>query len=300
MNNDLINQWDERELEYTKWTQYRFPNNIIIETCCALGEEVEFHKGYSKSYFIDDDVDDIIQPDSIEKTRRWVEEQIYNDCRKSDWKAKDIFRILAWKTGKINYNKTGETGPIIEYDKNWKESDKEDCFVSLQIPYQRKVEWNEFEPIAKEIKDIKKNYCKSKDVQSAWSELLNLSNDSTYKELMRGIGTVYLITLLHFITNNEYPIFDRFAMASLVAWKLKCVEKDRIVITDETIVRGCSLPSKDTKAAQNILKKGIYSDYIELLKEFCKTYYNNEDEWKTNRDVDRALWVHGHFFNVIE
>ena len=103
--NDYINHWDEREMKHTVWHQYRFPNNIIIEICGGLGVEVEFHKEYCKSYFIDDDVEDIIQPEGIEKTRKWVEEKIYIDCKNSDWKAEDIFRILAWKTGKINYKK---------------------------------------------------------------------------------------------------------------------------------------------------------------------------------------------------
>ena len=299
---DYINQWEATKIKHTVWNQYRFPDNIIVEICSdELGREVKFDTRYHKSYFKDEDVEDIIQPEGIEKTRRWVEKKIYEDCKKKDWKAVDIFRILAWKTGKINYNKVPKNEPkdIFDfYDKNWEESGKDDCFISFQIPYQQKVEWSEFEPVAKEIIDIRRIYCKNKDAQEAWKKLLALSNDEKYKNIMRGIGTVYLITLFHFITDCEYPIFDRFALASLVAWKLKNVGKDNVKITDETIVRGCSLPSKDTAAAQNILNSGIYKDYIYLLKEFCKEKYDNENEWKNNRDVDRALWVFGHFFNV--
>ncbi len=55
---------------------------------------------------------------------------------------------------------------------------------------------------------------------------------------------------------------------------------------------------KKQKQQKNLLSSGIYFDYISLLNEFCKENYNNEEEWKTNRDVDRALWVFGHFFEV--
>ena len=156
---DYINQWEATEIKHTVWNQYRFPDNIVIETSSELGTEVKFDTRYHKSYFKDEAVEDIIQPEGIEKTRRWVEEKIYEDCKKEDWKSVDIFRILAWKTGKINYNKVPKNEPkgIFDfYDKNWEESEKDDCFVSFQIPYQQKVEWNKFEPVSKKIKDIRR------------------------------------------------------------------------------------------------------------------------------------------------
>ncbi len=98
-----------------------------------------------------------------------------------------------------------------------------------------------------------KGYCLDKGdqfaVQSAWNRLLDLANDKRYKEIMKGIASVYLVTLLHFITDGEYPIYDRFAMASLAVWKLKKIYSE-LTVTDETIIRGCSLPSKETKAAK--------------------------------------------------
>ena len=292
-------------MEHTEWKQYLFPHNIIIEICDKLGKEVNIENiiDYHILYFMGEGSTNLNQPKDLNKSLRWVEDKIYKDCEGEDWKAEYIFRILAWKTGKIDYSRTPEiykNGTKIEYYKNWVEN--EERFDSFQIPNQSVVEWKDFESIANQIIKIRANYSKSKkevqDAQKAWQELLVLANNQDNKA-MRGIGTVYLITLLHFITDNEYPIFDRFAMASLVAWKLKSIEKNKVKITDKTIVRGCSLPSKNTKAAQNILKTGIYTDYIKLLKEFCKEYCNNEDEWKTNRNVDRSLWVFGHFFNVI-
>ena len=293
-------------MKSTIWKKYEsdgndgFPKDITVEICEELGDKVDFDKEYSQFYFIPkeeavpiivkgDDGRKLEEPKGVKKSREWVENKIYEVCEKQKWEAVDIFRILAWKTGKINHPDSKDTNPTIQYYENWKEGEK------LQIPYQIVVEWDKFEPIYGGIKDIRKKYCESKDCNSAWKSIWKLANDDKNKDTMRGIGTVYLITLLHFITDGELPIYDRFAMASLAIWKLKR-EKTELNITDESVIRGCKLPSK--KEAENILDSGIYVDYKRLLKEFCKANYGNEYEWKKNRDVDRALWVFGHFFEV--
>lgn len=300
----------------TTWRKYEsdgddgFPKGLTVDVCEALGEIVEFDKKYSEFYFIPKEDDTPITvigdsgkklnpPSDLKKSCKWVEERIYKDCKKQDWIPVDILRILAWKTGKINHSESMKTEPNIIYYGNWVEGKEDDKFVSLQIPYQNVVKWIEFAPIVRGLMDIRKEYCDNKNPQSAWNYILSLANDDKNKNAMRGIGTVYLITLLHFITDGEVPIYDRFVMASLAIWKLKNDQKG-LCITDKSVICGCKLPSKDTKAAINILESGIYSDYIHLLKEFCKVNYGNENEWKTNRDVDRALWVFGHYFEVDE
>ena len=300
----------------TIWGKYEsdgkdgFPNGLVVEVevCKAVGEIVEFDKKYSEFYFIPKEEDTPITvigdngkklnpPKDLTKSCKWVEEKIYNDCQKQDWVPVDILRILAWKTGKINHSESVKTEPSIKYDANWVEGKEDSKFVSLQIPYQNVVKWSELAPIVCGLIEIRKEYCNSKNAQSAWNSILDLAHNHENKVAMRGIGTVYLITLLHFITGGEFPIYDRFAMASLAIWKLK-TDKKELSITDKSVIRGCKLPSKDTKAAKKILESGIYADYIRLLKEFCKINYDNENEWKTNRDVDRALWVFGHYFTV--
>ena len=51
--------------------------------------------------------------------------------------------------------------------------------------------------------------------------------------------------------------------------------------------------------AVDILDEGIYMEYMNMLGDFCVEEYGGRDAWKKNRDVDRALWVYGHFFTVI-
>ena len=153
-----------------------------------------------------------------------------------------------------------------------------------------------FKKVLDGINNIREIYYKDKNINTAWLNLLDLadSKDSDIKKAMRGIGTVYLLTLLYFITGGATPIYDRFAMAALLVWKLR----DSITIPENSIIRVEALPDKKDDKVRNILKEGLYSKYIELLSDFCGMVYGDKDKWKDDRNVDRALWVYGHFFEV--
>ena len=117
-----------------------------------------------------------------------------------------------------------------------------------------------------------------------------------------GIGFVYAITLLFFISNGKFPIYDRFAHKALLA--LYCETDIRIVgegITLPKISDKSKSQIRETRLKSiNTLLKDIYGysqnketiisphAYLPLLKNF--------PDYQTNRNVDRALWVYGHFF----
>ena len=98
-----------------------------------------------------------------------------------------------------------------------------------------------------------------------------------------GIGTVYMITLLYFIKEGDYPIYDKYAMIAL----------DAIIEEKEpgSYIKYKELPSRKSKAFGNVIE--LYNEkYIEKIeKVFGKEYYNC-------RKFDRALWVYGHLFNT--
>ena len=292
-------------MKETVWKKYEeiegLPKDLYIEICNGLGEEVEFDKNYSEFYFIGGEAVNLVSPKGLNRSCEWVEKKIYEVCERKDLTVNDILRILAWKMGKIDHDVSNDDKrrdkQDIKYYKNWAEEDNEkNIIVSVQFPYQQIVKGNAFKTVAERIGELRKHYSEDHNASVIWEELLKLSDDGN-KASLRGLGTVYLITLLHFITGGEYPIYDRFAMASLAVWQLKSL-KNEVTITKNSVVRGSSLPSKDTKQAKELLSAGIYCNYIKVLKQFCEAYYGNEDEWKTNRDVDRALWVFGHFFEV--
>ena len=77
-----------------------------------------------------------------------------------------------------------------------------------------------------------------------------------------GIGPVYLITLLYFISKGQYPIYDKFAHISL-----KMIEE-----------KDCQFNSL------------IKDNYVTRLRNIFGKAYNDSN-------VDRALWVYSHLFN---
>ena len=107
--------------------------------------------------------------------------------------------------------------------------------------------------------------------------------DSLNRESIDNIGTVYLITLLYFISKAKYPIYDKFAWLALQA--IKREENP----ANNTGIKYKELPSKDSVGFYSLCENE-YADYIcDLERIFGK-------EYQTNRNIDRALWVYGHMY----
>ena len=105
-----------------------------------------------------------------------------------------------------------------------------------------------------------------------------------------GLGSVYLINLLFFLSHGKCPIYDRFAMASLRAYEegLSPVE-----YKGKPPVKVPNLPDKNSKRFETICENGAYAEYIEKLDALGVDY-------KEDRRLDRALWVYGHAFEIEE
>lgn len=95
------------------------------------------------------------------------------------------------------------------------------------------------------------------------------------------IGTVYIITLLYFISKGRYPIYDRFA-----AIPLEAIKQDK---KPGDIIKYKELPSIKDRKFRCLMKNGM-AEYMKRLETFL-----GADYWK-NQDVDRVLWVYGHYF----
>ncbi len=103
-----------------------------------------------------------------------------------------------------------------------------------------------------------------------YEELLYYSKDTQLKN----VGAVYLITILFFLSNREYPIYDFFAHK---AAKALFLGKN----PDEVFVGSAPDKSEINKV------KAMYEEYCYLLNNVFG-YTNIE------RNLDRALWVYGH------
>ena len=99
------------------------------------------------------------------------------------------------------------------------------------------------------------------------------------------IGPVYAITLLYFLSKGDYPIYDKFAH---IAIKMICEGKDfRQLVGEEELKKEIHRDSDKTAE--------IFNEYQAKYVERIKSVF--QDEYKINRDIDRALWVYGHLFN---
>lgn len=110
------------------------------------------------------------------------------------------------------------------------------------------------------------------------TELNNLSQRQQYQSILDWLLTadkinwlVYCITLLYFYSKGKCPIYDRFADKALDA-----------ILSDKR--PGEAVPYK------GVTPSGYFDKFVPKLT----AVFNRQD---IPREIDRALWAYGHFFN---
>ncbi len=304
---------DIMDMNISKWNKYENINGLPSRISAEVINDDEPEKvlcpsfdieKLEKYYFIADEENAITESDAKDnpikpnfRTYSEIEKEIERIIEKDKWEPIDVLRILAWKTGKIKHeeskDKTKQCGRLkFQYSSGWPDDDEsvDSDKMTIQLPQSSKMEAKDFIKLANKVISLRKDYVnRAKSIEKIWEELVDFAVDKNNK--MHGLGTVYLITLLSFISKGEKPIFDRFAMASLTALKLKKYKKE---VYRLSVIRGCSLPKKtEINRVKRILgEETEYGKYCSLLEEFFPN-----GEWKERR-VDRALWVYGHYFKV--
>lgn len=128
------------------------------------------------------------------------------------------------------------------------------------------------------------------------------------KEIMKidYIGFTYAVTLLHFMSQGQYPIYDKFAHIALLMIDSgspfdRIIKDSELQGTGRGKKRKVEVPSIINKASSNSNEKIEFAfakykeNYIcRINKIFCTTYGK---ERNSDRTLDRALWVYGHLFN---
>jgi len=101
---------------------------------------------------------------------------------------------------------------------------------------------------------------------------------------VRGFGYVYILTIQFLITGGKFPIYDKFAHVAALA-------------IDQGLMPA-SPPASFLKYSQ-LATWGSYQAYMNLLasiRSACPHPQNSP--MFISRDLDRALWVYGHFFET--
>ena len=135
------------------------------------------------------------------------------------WYRKDVLDILAWKTGNIDHQRSKDNS--IEYKSGFivsSNKEKDEYEIKL-ISSNSKITFNDF---ADNIISLRKKYYDELVKTDKCNDICNTVWEKIYEygKNVSGLGTVYLITMLFFITKGKCPIYDRFAMAALLAMLL--------------------------------------------------------------------------------
>ena len=223
----------------------------------------------------------------VGKNSKFAEELIEKILEKNpeDFTDSDVALILAWKIGKIKHSESENQKLVLHGD--WQETLGQYSSETREF-----TDWNgdpikRYKNIDINVKTIAKYLRKDgkRLNELVGSDKRQKALDELREENWQGIGSVYLITLLYFVSNHQYPgkcpIYDRFAMRALLAIKGKKA-------IGESVECG-ELPDKSSKQFSKIIDKRM-NEYIKLLKAIFG------DEYKGKRDIDRALWVYGHLF----
>ena len=222
----------------------------------------QFVKIYGDSYFIGNKR--IVN--GVGQNSRYTEEEIERILKDGIKTSVDVVHILAWKIGKIKHYESEKKREFV-YAKDWDKAESS-CKV---YRYGREFDIYKISSyISKNIGDLEKEVS-----ESPQNVLCKLREQS-----VKGIGTVYLITLMYFISRGAYPIYDRFAKKAI----------DAIVndVKPGGVIKEVQLPDK-TRAKFCKIMENEMKEYMCNLEAVFGTDYKN-------RDVDRALWVYGHMF----
>ncbi len=212
-----------------------------------------------------------------------AENEIEKLFEKSSFNTDDVMLILRWKLGRIDFYESERCESVRYKTKDQKAVDNStNCFVTY-TEYGNRVEAEE---LCRVVIEERRSYFSQGTSHKSVQDILNSLNDTN----TANIGTVYLITLLYFITGAEFPIYDRFAMKALTAISKGTLPGKGVPKTE--------LPGKKSKEFKKLLndEDNCDSEYMNYMNLLAKVFKENYTKNKKNRDIDRALWVYGHLF----
>lgn len=201
----------------------------------------------------------------VSQTNCVVEKYIDHIIENGIHDRKDLVRALAWKMGKIKQDELKD-GTGFAYHEDWKNAEENPEDI---LRYGKPFEVSRLFDQMLENKESLKQASVKDALQ--WFQQHPVNN----------LGTVYMITLLYFISQANYPIYDQFAKKAIDAIKKKVKPSESIPYE--------ALPDKNNPQ---------FSEVEKMIEEFKKDIDDifGYENYKASRDIDRALWVYGHLF----
>lgn len=259
-------------------------------------EFVEFNDSfieqYEKDYYYPTDKP-TSQPSikGLSRCSCWPEKEIDLILKRGIKKPEDVVHILAWKIGKIKHLECTEENAF-KYSSDWGKLNDHKGWTPDNSTVKLRKNQLPIKKIAEYISDPDnlEKWNKLIDAND-WFSVLEAFEKEKREKGWKGIGVVYYLTLLYFISKGKYPIFDQFADKALNS--IICENEEFFPNAENKTYNTLpsDLPTNEKKKKEFIERYKQYCESIDSLKKKLtnKTYSNQE-----NRSLDRALWVYGH------
>ena len=160
--------------------------NYYYPDSSNISGQKEFLDFYSNCYYL--------------QTKKEVEEVIPKLRGKEKYSPKDLFRILAWKAGKIDFFKSNKDKLI--FCKGWEENN---LVIDL---YGKSLN---VELLTRRVNET------PSDIESYIDNIASIELQSRDRSKNIKLGCVYTATILYFKSEKESCIYDRFARKAVYA-----------------------------------------------------------------------------------
>lgn len=224
---------------------------------------------YSDDYFLKEPGMGVVP--NLSRCSHYIENEIMAIRDNGIKSQRDVARLLAWKIGKIRHRES-EKSQSFMFASDWKNADLLEGVKLYGKPFAIGTIADYIFRNCQALENLAKEHPQA---------LLNTLNEQGFER----IGTVYLITLLYFLSHRWYPIYDRFAVMALKA------------------IKGCIRPKcKEKVGIDYIPLPEKTSEQFSTVMSVCMTEYMNMlstifgDNYRDDRRIDQALWVYGHLF----
>ena len=197
-------------------------------------------------------------------TSREVEASIFPNDQMVKVKAiKDIH--IAWKAGRLTEELINSKGKVFPQNGRGREIKELDDFLTAV---------NKNTILDESIEDYDKR------ARNAIRELYRLK----FKYNVRNLGSVYILSILFFLSGGEYPVYDKYAHTAVKALYFDKNPKDVFVgEAPQGTPQGKKESDERIREADLDQIMGMYEEYCFLLNEvFGKS--------AISRELDRALW----------
>ena len=260
---------------------------LFFDTKGTIISKDQFVDAYSHDYFLLESGQKGLVA-GLSRNSNYIEEEIKRVLAKiknnEEIHEKDVTRILAWKVGKIKH-RDSEDAKRFEYYSDWINAEK----TGMVVIRKHEVNLNNIASLI--INNLSSLTTVAKKNPRKFIEELRAKDLELYNgECFCQIGSVYMLTLLYFLSGAEYPIYDQFAHKAVKA--IYFDKKPNQIYVGSAPTKELKSWKKDAKNNESL--KYWINNTVNMLEEYMWYLEYIFKKRDISREEDQALWVYGH------